>query len=92
MNIHFIGPDRVDTASYRRRKGERGPTAKGTKPPRTRPGQTYPGGKHMRRALKELSRRQSAREATVSGTRRGGKSLDYNLAFQMPGSMKTRAR
>ena len=91
MNIHFIGPERVDTATYRRRNGERGPTAKGTKPPRTRDGQTYPGGKHLRSATKTLYARRDARDKTVSGGRKS-KSIDYATAFQVPGSMKRRAR
>lgn len=31
-----------------------------TKPPRTRPGQAYPGGKKMRKAMAKLAARKSA--------------------------------
>lgn len=91
MNIHFIGPDKVDTGTYRRRTGEKKATAKGTKPARQRTGQTYAGGRELRKAQEILSRRQNARTVTVSGGRKG-KSIDYATAFQMPGSMKRRAR
>lgn len=94
MNIHYwVGPqgfEYLTTAQYRQRTGERKPTSKGTKPPRSRAGQTYPGGRELRRALAELSRRQSAHQATVGGIKRG-KSINPE-AYQKPGSMKTRAR
>jgi hypothetical protein len=91
MNIHYIGPDKVETGAYRKRTGERRPTAKGTKPARQRSGQTYAGGRELRKAQEILSRRQNARTLTVNGGRKG-KSIDYETAFQMPGSMKRRAR
>lgn len=94
MNIHFIlsteGYAKVTTAQYRAKTGERKATKKGTQPPRTRAGKAYPGGKQLRRAYEELYRRHKAHETTISTMHRG-KSINP-LAFQKPGSMKTRAR
>lgn len=94
MNIHYtIGAEgfaKVTTPEYRKRTGERKPTKKGTKPANTRPGQEYPGGKQMRKALRELGRRQNAHATLVNSS---GKGRNINvLAYQKPGSMKTRAR
>lgn len=94
LNIHYIisteGYAKVTTAQYRAKTGERKPTKKGTQPPRTRVGKSYPGGKQLRRALAELGRRQNAHAATIGG---GVKGRSVNaMAFQKPGSMKTRAR
>jgi hypothetical protein len=94
VNIHYlVGTDgfaKVTTAQFRAKTGERKPTKKGTQVPRTRSGQKYPGGKWLRRSLAELSRRQNAHTATVSGSTKG-RSLNA-MAFQKPGSMKSRAR
>lgn len=56
--------------------------------PKTRVGQTYPGGKSMRRALKALAARTKdalATRETIS--RRVSKSLPPE-AYTMPGSMR----
>lgn len=94
MNIHYLvgaqGFEKLTTPQYRARTGERKATKKGTKPPRTRVGKEFPGGKHLRRAHKELARRRKAQQDTI-GAMRKGKSINP-LAFQEPGSMKGRAR
>lgn len=74
MNIH-------DTVRY-------GPRPKGYKSrntaetPRTREGQTYPGGKPLRRALDRL------RRATDFYEKVGGKGKRGVSAFSKPGAMK----
>lgn len=94
MNIHYSIVDGViapiATGLYRQRTGERRATNKGTKTPNTRPGKSFPGGKQLRRAFTELHRRRKAQQATISSMGKG-KSINP-LAFQQPGSMKTRAR
>lgn len=113
MNIHWSIVDGqiqyLTTAQYRARTGERKPSSKGTKPPRSRDNigklngikksgtidrirasAVYPGGKHLRRAMAEQSRRQSAHEKTINASGRG-KTVNA-MAFQKPGSMKLRAR
>ncbi len=49
--------DLTDNRRLNPRKSNRNKTAK---PSRTRPGQSFPGGKHLRRALARLSARQNA--------------------------------
>ena len=91
MNIHFIGPEKVSTAQYRARTGERKATNKGTEPAKTRPGQEYPGGRQMRKAMRALGRRQNAHASLMNSSGGKGKSINPQ-AFQKPGSMKARAR
>jgi hypothetical protein len=94
VNIHYVvGPEgyaKVTTPQYRQKTGERKPTKKGTQPARTRDGKAFPGGKQLRRGFTELSRRRKAHQATISSMTKG-RSVNP-LAFQEPGSMKTRAR
>lgn len=65
-----------------------GPRPKGyvsrntAKAPRTRAGQTYPGGKGLRRALKRLA------ASTAFYEKVGGKGKKGQEAFTKPGSMK----
>jgi len=40
---------------------------KTSKPPRTRDGKNFPGGRHLRRALKNLSARQNSFVAATKG-------------------------
>lgn len=57
-----------------------------SEPPRTRPGKEYPGGRSLRRSLKNLK--------LASGTQQTGKSADHGLSkvgaagWTKPGSMK----
>ncbi len=55
-HLNDIERDMTDHRQLNARKKNR---ANNTKPPRTRDGQTYPGGKAMRRALANLARRQN---------------------------------
>lgn len=68
MNIHFIAGVKVPTP-----RGHR-PSKAGTQPPRTREGQTYPGGREMRRSLARLAQRKKMH-------------TDGDAAHTMPGSM-----
>ncbi len=52
MNIHFIAGVKVPTP-----RGHK-PSKAGTQPPRTREGQTYPGGKRLRSAYAKLALRK----------------------------------
>jgi len=92
MNIHFIMGEKV-TAQQARARGLSIRSSKGTQPARTRSGQSYPGGKGLRRAYAELHRR-------VDGVQPGSckrpdriSSRDDtppwgSFGFSKPGSMK----
>lgn len=54
-------------------------------PPRTRAGQTYPGGRAMRRALRRLSVATAFYEKACSGH---GKASKGGNAFTKPGAMR----
>lgn len=56
QHINSIERDMSDHRRLAPRKRDRNNTAK---PPRTRDGQTYPGGKHMRKVLAKLGKRQA---------------------------------
>lgn len=51
-----LNTQHYDHRKLAKRKKDRANTAE---PARTRPGQTYPGGKHMRRALAKLAMRNT---------------------------------
>lgn len=53
-----------------------------TKTPRTRDGATYPGGRHLRKAMARLSARVADYERTISSTKKGASG------YSKPGSMK----
>lgn len=61
MNIHFATvqgqPERISSREAKA-IGLTLRSGKGTEKPRTRPGQTYPGGKHLRSALARLAIRK----------------------------------
>ena len=57
-------PDMADHRGLAKRKRDR---ANNTKPAVTRDGKNFPGGRHMRRALKNLSARQNAFSDNVKG-------------------------
>lgn len=59
-------------------------------PPRTRPGQKYPGGKHMRRALARLEMRRKRYGENISRGHEKGNAFyaPGSPSRQMPGSMK----
>lgn len=81
MNIHYyMGSMR--TAKQAREIGLSVGSSKGTEPPRTRQGQTYPGGKALRRAYAKLAMRKKDREATMAGNNKLVPG-----AFKVPGSM-----
>lgn len=90
MNIHFIMGDKVP-AHQARARGLSIRSGKGTQPARTRSGQTYPGGKALRRAYAKLQNR-------VEGTQTGRRpdrisNRDNQVAwgsdgFSKPGSMR----
>jgi hypothetical protein len=61
------------------RKSAKSPAA------RTRAGQTYPGGRGLRRALARLAAATGFYEKATSG---GGKAKKSGNAFTKPGSMK----
>lgn len=58
-------------------------------PPRTRPGATYPGGKHMRKALAKLAMRRQRYGTNISRGHERGDSYyaPGSPARQLPGSM-----
>lgn len=66
------------------RKNKRSNTAE---PPRTRSGQKFPGGKHMRKALARLAARQSAYVADKAGALDRNPNLGDGFTTK-PGSMK----
>lgn len=81
MNIHYyMGSMR--TAKQAREIGLSVGSAKGTEAPRTRSGQTYPGGKALRRAFAKLRARKADRDETLAGNNQLNPG-----AFKMPGSM-----
>jgi hypothetical protein len=57
--------DLTDNRRLNPRKSNRSKTAK---PARTRAGASFPGGKHLRRALARLSARQNAATGTKPGS------------------------
>lgn len=61
MNLYPL--EHYDRRNLEPRKKDRANTAE---PARTRPGQTYPGGKHMRRALAKLALRNTRHGANIS--------------------------
>lgn len=71
MNIHFMAGTKVPTP-----RGHK-PSKAGTQPPRTREGQTYPGGKHLRRSLAKLAQRKT-----------GHTNSRFPQRETLPGSMK----
>lgn len=76
MNIHFIAGQRVDTKTAYRTLGQT--KANNTaKPPLTREGKTYPGGRSLRRRLAKLAVR-SVMETDRRGTE----------GYTKPGSMR----
>lgn len=112
MNIHYVlGPDgysRVTTEQYRRKTGERKPTKKGTKPPRTREGIGVTNAS-MNQATADRVRASAVfpggkqlRRAMAALTRRQKAHAEIGKAtrgkrsdasaYQKPGSMKVRAR
>lgn len=60
--------DMSDKRGLAKRKRDR---AKTSEPPRTRDGKTFPGGRTLRRRLKNLSARQAAFVAKVDRTKPG---------------------
>lgn len=60
---------------------------KGTEPARSRPGSSYPGGKHLRKASARLAARRQGCEEIREQLRKRAKSVPES-AFTMPGSMK----
>ena len=60
--------------------------------PRTRPGKDFPGGKHLRRALRKLSLRQTGQQSGVRPDRvrepDNNPTPWGNYGFTRPGSMK----
>lgn len=62
-----------------------------TKPPRTRPGQRYPGGKALRRAYDSLYRRTHGKQNGKRPDRINalGEEIPWgNYGFTKPGTMK----
>lgn len=66
---------------------EEGVIEMSTKPPRTRPGQIKPGGRHLRRALTKLEQRRGG-EQHGKGADHGHNRWPHGAGVTMPGSMK----
>ncbi len=66
-----------------KRNGKRGDTSL---PARTRPGATYPGGKHLRKARAKLSARQKEYEASLTSALRRNPTLGPGF-FTKPGKL-----
>lgn len=81
-HINSIERDMTDKRRLNPRKKNRNKTSA---PPRTREGQTYPGGKPMRRALKRLAQRRKMREDHISASKSVGAEMTW---ANIPGSMK----
>ena len=81
MNIHYYMGS-VRTAKQAREIGLSIGSSKGTQPPRTREGKTYPGGKSLRRAYAKLAARKADRERTLAGNNKLVPG-----SFAEPGSM-----
>lgn len=86
MNIHTFGGQPITTQEARRR-GLPIRSSKGTASPRTRDGATYPGGKHLRRALAKLAARRDWRETTIREVSRDWPGI-AQMHANVPGSMK----
>ena len=71
-----LNTDTIDNRKLAPRKRDRNNTAE---PARTRPGQTYPGGKHMRRALAKLALRNTR-------STQAGRHHEKGDGFYAPGS------
>jgi hypothetical protein len=56
---------------------------------RVRTSAVYPGGKRLRKAMANLTRRKDAQEKTRQGMGKGSKSVNP-AAYQTPGSMRMR--
>lgn len=74
MNIHFAtvqgSPKRISSREAKA-IGLTLRSGKGTEKPRTRPGQTYPGGKQLRSALHRLSIRTKMHSGAADHTMPG---------------------
>jgi hypothetical protein len=108
VNIHYIGAEKVDTITYRRRTGETKATSKGTNPPRTRSDIGKTNGSMGQGTINRIQSSsvypggKQLRRAMATITRRrndhdniGKNSRGKNShvsAYNKPGSMKVRAR
>lgn len=90
MNIHHhMGA--YMTAEQAKALGHSLGSGKGTKPPRTRPGQKYPGGKALRRALANRTQRIEGKQRGRRPDRilsREDETPWGSYGFTKPGSMR----
>lgn len=83
MNIHFRNGQHVETGKYYREYQPKGVSKDGTKPPRHREGQTYLGGRQLRRAEQRLYDR-------VNGSQNKGGAINWEpmKGYTKPGTMQ----